>query len=94
MSQSCGVCGFKYVIKLCYRDAVAAFEPACQWHDKAYASVDWDVGTADIDLEFYRRCHAIAGDDKELQQDALTFYKAARRWGQMRQGLYRVGVCW
>ena len=92
--QSCGVCGLKGAIKLLYPRAVKAFEPACKWHDEQYRKVDWTVGTLEIDQEFFHKCLIIAGDDIELQKAAHVFFKAARRWGQMRYGLAKFGVCW
>ena len=87
MRGSCGVWLFRL-------PANHPFEPACKLHDEAYECVDWDVGTKQIDQDFYHRCLFIAGDNEALKAQALRYYHIVRAWGEVRKLLAKVGIVW
>lgn len=94
MRSSCGVCGVKWITGQLWPKATETFEPCCKWHDQQYKAVDWSVGTEEIDAALLHCMLIHAGEDKELQKTAYTWHGIARRWGQMRQRLWRIGICW
>lgn len=92
--QSVGVTPFKHLIRWLYPEATRAFDGCAAVHDKDYATVDWsgDNATLQIDLKFYSCCLKVAGNNEKLVHDADLFFRVCRRWGRMREALWRWGI--
>jgi hypothetical protein len=93
--QSVGVTPFKGIIKWMYPRAVEVFDLCAKLHDQAYKNVQWETGldaTLKIDVELLDCMLKTAGGDEELMAQAKMFYRVARRWGQGRAMLWKVGV--
>lgn len=85
--KSHGSCGV-WIFKL---RKVYWANPAAVLHDHLYAEIDWSVGSELADLIFYDELIKLA-DTQDKLDEAAVLYGIARKWGQARFGLAKLGI--